>query len=67
MKVIANPQAERDARAYALYRAVSCFGYSGYNGCGSQDIPKSTRKQWFTTLHKEYPNSVWAKAAKYYW
>lgn len=67
MKVIANHQADRDARAYALYRAVNCFASSGNNGCGPQDIPQNTRKQWFGTLHKEYPNSVWAKSSKYYW
>ena len=67
MKVIANRQAERDARAYALYRAVRCYAPSGNNDCGRQDIPKSTRKQWFDTLHKEYPDSVWAKSLKYYW
>lgn len=67
MKVIANHQADRDARAYALYRAVRCYAPSGYNDCGHQDISKSTRKQWFDTLHHEYPDSVWAKASKYYW
>jgi hypothetical protein len=61
IKVIANHQAERDARAYALYRAVECYASSGYNGCGKQEIPQSTRKQWFQTLHKEYPDSPWAK------
>jgi hypothetical protein len=66
-KVIANRQAERDARAYALYRAVRCYAPAGFNECGSQDIPKHTRKQWFDTLHKEYPASVWAKSLKYYW
>lgn len=34
MKVIANRQAERDARAYALYRAVRCYAPSGNNDCG---------------------------------
>jgi hypothetical protein len=67
IKVIANHQAERDARAYALYRAVECYASSGYNGCGKQEIPQSTRKQWFQTLHKEYPDSVWTKSLKYYW
>ncbi len=67
MKVIANPQAERDARAYALYRAVRCYAPSGSNDCGHQDIPQRTRKQWFDTLHKEYPDSVWAKSSNYYW
>jgi hypothetical protein len=67
MKVIANHQAERDPRAYALYRAVRCYAPSGNNDCGRQDIPQSTRKQWFDTLHKEYPDSVWAKSLKYYW
>jgi hypothetical protein len=67
IKVIANPEAERDARAYALYRAVRCYAPSGNNDCGLQDIPQSTRKQWFDTLHREYPDSVWAKSSKYYW
>ena len=65
--MIAETQAAADARAYALYRAVNCFGPSGYNGCGKQNIPASTRKQWFETLHKEYAASTWAKASKYYW
>ncbi|HKN21513.1 MAG TPA: hypothetical protein VJX73_08855 [Terracidiphilus sp.] len=67
IKVIAETQAAADARAYALYRAVNCFGPSGYNGCGKQNIPANTRKQWFEMLHKEYAASTWAKASKYYW
>jgi len=67
IKVIANHQAERDARAYALYRAVQCYASSGNNGCGPQNIPQSTRKQWFETLHREYPDTPWAKSSKYYW
>ncbi len=45
----------------------NCFASSGNNGCGPQEIPKSTRKQWFDTLHKGYPNSIWTKSLKYYW
>lgn len=67
LNVIANKQADADSRAYALARAVRCYEPSGYNGCGKQDIPQSTRKQWFLTLHKEYPNSMWAKSLKYFW
>ena len=67
LKVIATTQAEDDARAYALFRAVQCFARSGNNQCGSQEIPPATRKQWFQTLHKEYPDSIWAKSLKYYW
>ena len=67
MKVIANQQADGKARAYALYRAVRCYAPSGYNDCGKQEIPQSTRKLWFQTLHKEYPDSTWAKTSKYYW
>jgi hypothetical protein len=67
LKVIAEKQADADARAYALYRAVHCYAPSGYNDCGSQNIPQSTRKLWFDTLHKEYPESAWAKSSKYYW
>jgi hypothetical protein len=67
LKVIANKQADGDARAYALFRAVRCYAPSGENDCGNQKIPQSTRKQWFEILHKEYPDSVWAKSLKYYW
>jgi TolA-binding protein len=67
LKVIANKQAETDSRAYALARAVRCYEPSGYNECGDQKIPISTRKQWFEILHKEYADSVWAKSLKYYW
>jgi hypothetical protein len=67
LRVIANRQAPGDARAYALYRAVNCYAPSGYNECGKQDIPQSTRKQWFQMLHKEYPGSTWAKSSKFYW
>ena len=67
LKVIANKQAQGDARAYALFRAVRCYAPSGNNDCGKQDIPKSTRKQWFQTLHQEYPESAWAKSLKFYW
>jgi hypothetical protein len=67
LKVIANKQAEGDARAYALFRAVRCYAPSGFNDCGKQDIPVSTRKQWFQMLHKEYADSSWASSLKYYW
>jgi len=67
LKVIANKQADADSRAYALSRAVRCYEPSGNNGCGNQEIPQSTRKQWFEELHKEYADSVWAKSLKYYW
>jgi hypothetical protein len=67
LKVIANNHADAVARAYALSRAVRCYERSGHNECGKQDIPLRIRKQWFQTLHKEYPNSVWARSLKYYW
>jgi hypothetical protein len=67
LNIIANTQAPGDARAYALYRAVRCYAPAGNNDCGTQDIPQSTRKQWYQTLHKEYPDSSWAKSLKYYW
>lgn len=67
LKVIDNSHAESDARAYALDRAIRCFAPSGYNECGTQDIPQSVRKQWFHTLKTTYPDSPWAKSLKYYW
>ena len=67
LKVIADKQADGEARAYALYRAVECYAPAGYNECGKQDIPKGTRKAWFQMLHKEYPTSNWTALLKYYW
>jgi len=67
LKVIANRQAEGNARAYALFRAVRCYEPAGNNACGEQQIPTETRKQWFQMLHKEYAGSVWAQSLKYYW
>jgi hypothetical protein len=67
LKVIANKQAEADSRAYALARAVRCYEPSGNSDCGTQKIPTGTRKEWFQILHKEYPDSAWAKSLKYYW
>ena len=67
VRVIANRQAPDDARAYALYRAVQCYAPSGNSDCGKQEIPISTRKQWFQMLHKEYAGSHWAELSEYYW
>jgi len=67
LEVINNHQADRDARAYALFRAIRCYAPSGFNDCGKQEISPGTRKRWFQMLHQEYPDSAWAKALKYYW
>ena len=61
------PQASRDDKAYALFRAINCYAPSGYNGCDAQDIAKSERKQWFQTLKRQYADTPWAQQLKYYW
>lgn len=66
-QVIANPRASADQKAYALYRAVWCYGPSGNNSCGGKDVPVSQRKAWFNQLKRQYPGSLWAKKLKYYW
>lgn len=66
-QVIANKQAPRTDKAYALYRAINCFAPSGYNGCGSQEIPVEKRKQWFQTLKSQFSDTPWSKQLKYYW
>lgn len=65
--VIADPRSAPDDRAYALYRAVNCYGPSGYNGCGGEDVPIATRKGWFDRLRREFPKSLWTQKLKYYW
>ncbi len=66
-QVIADPKAPAEERSYALFRAINCFASSGYNHCGSEEIPKSERKRWFNTLKQSYGHSLWAKQLKYYW
>ena len=66
-QIIANPKAASDDRAYALYRAVWCYGPSGYNSCGGKDVKKEQRNMWFRELKSQYPSSRWATQLKYYW
>jgi len=65
--VLANPKADRDSKAYALYRSVRCYAPGGNNDCGGEDAPKALRKAWFWRLKKDYPASRWAKELKFYW
>ncbi len=65
--VIADPAAPATSKAYALYRAVYCYGPSGYNSCGGTEVPKAQRKAWYNQLKKTYPASPWAVKLKYYW
>lgn len=66
-KVIANPKAAKEDKAYALYRAINCYAPSGSNGCGSQQVPVNQRRAWFNTLKQQHGTSQWAKQLKYYW
>lgn len=65
--VIADARSAPDDRAYALYRAVNCYGPSGFNGCGGEDVPIAQRKGWYDRLKREFPKSSWAQKLKYYW
>lgn len=66
-QVIANPRAAADDRAYALYRAVWCYGPTGNNDCGGEDVAKSQRQAWFHELKTRYAGSKWADKLDYYW
>ena len=66
-QIIADPKAPADDRAYALYRAVNCYGPSGINGCGGADVPIGQRKEWFKTLKSTYASTPWAADLKYFW
>jgi hypothetical protein len=65
--VIADPAAAAPDKAYALYRAVNCYGPSGNNSCGGVEVPTAQRKAWFLRLKNEYPTTSWAKAQRYFW
>ncbi|WP_429068027.1 hypothetical protein [Aeromonas bestiarum] len=66
-RVIADPKAAKEEKAYALYRAINCYAPSGSNGCGSQQVSVNQRKAWFNTLKQQHGTSQWAKQLKYYW
>lgn len=65
--VIADPRAGSEDRAYALYRAVTCYAPSGNNACGGADAEKSQRQAWFQKLKREHAGSPWAQKLRYYW
>lgn len=66
-RIIADKSARPDDKAYALYRAVNCYGPSGYNNCGGVDVGPGVRRTWFNQLKRDYPKSVWARTLRYYW
>lgn len=66
-QVIADPAAPRADRSYALYRAINCFASSGYNHCGSEEIPKAERQRWFRLLKDKYADTPWAAQLRYWW
>jgi hypothetical protein len=66
-QVLTNPEASPNDKAYALYRAVSCYAPSGYNHCSGPGVEPAQRKAWFKTLKADYAKSVWAQRLKYYW
>ncbi|MEP7006113.1 MAG: hypothetical protein ABI810_09030 [Sphingomonas bacterium] len=65
--IIADAATPGPDKAYALYRAVNCYGPSGNNTCGGVEVPTSQRKAWFARLKKDYPTSHWALDQRYYW
>jgi hypothetical protein len=65
--LIADPKVSATNKAYALYRAVNCYGPSGYNSCGGVDVEIGTRKAWFRRLKGEFASSPWAGKLDYYW
>ena len=65
--VLANPKSSKNDKAYALYRAVNCYGPSGNNACGGKDVSPAQRKTWFTTLKRDYAGTRWANAQQIYW
>jgi hypothetical protein len=54
-----DPKAGADDRAYALCRAVNCFAPSGYNDCGTQDVPQEQRRRWFRRFATSRRSSWW--------
>lgn len=66
-KLISGRATPSNIRAYALYRAVWCYGPSGNNSCGGKDVPTSQRARWFRDLKRNHAGTQWARDLKYYW
>ncbi len=65
--VIADPNANPNLKAYALFRAINCYAPSRYNQCGGIDVPVEKRKEWFNILKSKYKTTIWAQKLQYYW
>lgn len=65
--VIADSAAPAADKAYALYRAVSCYAPSRANRCGGAEATPAQRKAWFFQLKHDYSASPWAQALHYWW
>ena len=66
-QVIGNAKAPKNDKAYALFRAINCYGPSGYNSCGGVDVQPAVRKAWFRQLKTSYADTQWGKSLQYYW
>lgn len=66
-QLISDRNSPRNVRAYALFRAIWCYGSSGRNSCGGKEVPVSQRASWFRDLKRNHANTKWAKDLKYYW
>ncbi len=67
MQVIDNAKAPHNDKAYALFRAINCYGPAGYNSCGGEEADKSERKGWFRQLKTKFADTQWAQSLQYYW
>ena len=63
-KEIIKSNSKSELQAYALYRAVMCYSPSSINVCGGKDATKSTRKQWYTQIKRDYPKYHMGKIFK---
>ncbi len=67
IRVLTNPRASADDKAYALYRRMRCYAPVGNNDCGGTDVPLAVRRGWFFEMRKRYPASRWTQSLRYYW
>ena len=65
--IIAQRNAPRAEKAYALYRAIRCYAPANTNTCGGEGVPENVRAAWFRQLKNDYANTRWARDLEYYW
>ncbi len=66
-RVMADPAAAPNERAYALYRALRCYAPAGNNSCSGESVDVAVRRGWFQRLKRGFRTTAWASKLDVFW